>query len=178
MKGLKEKKGFTLIELLAVIVILAIVTVIGATTVLPYIKNARESAFEDEVHYVIEASTNAMNLNSLGSVADADLFGDQNLSSGSSTTGSAAYTGKYGNPATKYCITLEALVDLGLWTKDKSALNNSTGYRGYVIVTPVDNGYSYAVTMTNNNYYVSNANSAGMTVNAGSNSLDGKCPAS
>ena len=141
MGDLKEKKGFTLIELLAVIVILAIVTVIGATTVLPYIRNAKESAFADEVHYVIEAASNAINLKNLHQI-DNDNF--------TSTTS---------NDITTYCITIEKLVDLGLWTKDASAIYNATSnatgkYKGKVLISEAGEGYSYSVSMTSGDYYV------------------------
>ena len=63
-----NKKGFTLIELLAVIIILAIVTLIGATTVLPYMSDAREKAFNVEAHNVVSSAKRAMELYNLGEI--------------------------------------------------------------------------------------------------------------
>lgn len=141
MKILKEKKGFTLIELLAVIVILAVVAVIGATTVLPYIQNANERAFAVEANQVKDAASQAVSLIQIGSLTS--NFEDQSTSS-----------------AKVYCFTLENLVDAGLWTKDKGSIynedSNANGnYKGTVTATQSGNAYTYSVSMTDGSLYVS-----------------------
>ncbi len=133
MNILNEKKGFTLIELLAVIVILAIVTVIGATTILPYIQNAGRDAFSDEANYVVEAASNAVSLIQIGSV----------------TTN---YTEvKSGTTVTGYCFTLKNLVDLGLWNKDATVVSDTAAtnkYSGKVKVMKSGSAYTYQLNMT------------------------------
>ncbi len=131
-----NKKGFTLIELLAVIVILAIVTVIGATTILPYIQNAGKDAFTDEANYVIDAASNAVSLIQINSI-----------------------TNNYTSITNGYCFTLKNLVDLGLWNKDAnvvSATAASNKYSGTVRVTKASsgNGYVYQLSMTDGKKYL------------------------
>lgn len=63
-----SKKGFTLIELLAVIMILAILVLIGATTVLPYMRDARQRAFRVEATNVLRAAQKAYELEQLGKI--------------------------------------------------------------------------------------------------------------
>jgi len=134
MKGLKNKKGFTLIELLAVIVVLAIVTVIASSSILPYMANAGKDAFVSEANIAIDGASNAMSLISLGNVSTS------NYKTGTDTDGN-----------TTYCFTLQNLKDLSLWDKDDE------NYAGNVVVTvPKAGGYSYTytVTMHNKDYYV------------------------
>ena len=134
MKGLKNKKGFTLIELLAVIVVLAIVTVIASSSILPYMANAGKDAFVSEANIAIDGASNAMSLISLGNVSTS------NYTTGTDTDGN-----------TTYCFTLQNLKDLSLWDKDDE------NYAGKVVVTvPKAGGYSYTytVTMHNKDYYV------------------------
>lgn len=133
MKGLKNKKGFTLIELLAVIVVLAIVTVIASSSILPYMSNAGKDAFVSEANIAIDGASNAMSLISLGNVST------DNYKSTSNADGT-----------TTYCFTLDNLKSLSLWDKDDS------NYAGKVEVTVPASGYSYTytVTMHNKDYYV------------------------
>ena len=60
MKKNDKKKGFTLIELLAVIVVLAIVSVLGATLILPALANARKNAFVTEANGLIDSAENGI----------------------------------------------------------------------------------------------------------------------
>lgn len=71
-----NKKGFTLIELLAVIVVLAIVVLIGATTVLPYMRDARQRAFRVEATNVLRAAQKAYELEQLGKITVSDYEKD------------------------------------------------------------------------------------------------------
>ena len=140
---MKNKKGFTLIELLAVIVILAIVTLIGATTVLPYIRNTREQAFIVEINEAINSAEKAMNLISLGKIDRATY---------------QLETAQKPNEI-YWCFSLEDLVTLGLWTKDSGAVSGDTKtYDGWVRVREDENGiYFYTVGMKNGEYYVKSA---------------------
>ena len=133
MKNLKNKKGFTLIELLAVIVVLAIVTVIASSSILPYMSNAGRDAFASEANIAIDGASNAMNLIQLGSIASTNYKLTENAD-GTKT----------------YCFTLQNLKDVSLWDKDDST------YAGKVVVTVPESGYSYtySVTMHNKDYYV------------------------
>ena len=54
---MRNKKGFTLIELLAVIVILAIIALIATPIVVDIIKDAKESAFKQDVKTLYKAAT-------------------------------------------------------------------------------------------------------------------------
>ncbi|MBE6156489.1 MAG: type II secretion system protein [Firmicutes bacterium] len=128
MKVLNEKKGFTLIELLAVIVVLAIVMVLAATTVLPYMANARKQAFATEAETVKKAASQAVSLIGIGSVTDAS---------------------KYTKTTNGYCFTVQNLKDLGLFEKDDA------NYAGVVEVTKSGNNYTYLVKMKNSEFYVS-----------------------
>ena len=132
MKGLKNKEGFTLIELLAVIVVLAIVTVIASSSILPYMANAGRDAFVTEANTAIDGASSAMSLISLGSAGN-------------------NYTSKDNADGTKtYCFTLDNLKALSLWDKDDA------NYAGKVVVTVPASGYAYTyeVTMHNKDYYV------------------------
>ena len=132
MKGLKNKKGFTLIELLAVIVVLAIVTVIASSSILPYMANAGKDAFTTEANTAIDGASNAMSLISLGNAGN-------------------NYTLKSNDDGSKtYCFTLDNLKALSLWDKDDS------NYGGQVVVSVPASGYAYTytVTMHNKDYYV------------------------
>ena len=133
MKGLKNKEGFTLIELLAVIVVLAIVTVIASSSILPYMANAGKDAFVSEANIAIDGASNAMSLISLGSVTK----------TGTSKTVD-------GVEGTEYCFTLDDLKSYSLWDKDDD------NYDGKVVVFAPKNNYSYTytVTMHNKDYYV------------------------
>lgn len=132
MKTFRDNKGFTLIELLAVIVVLAIVTVIATRSVLPYMKDAGRDTFVTEANMTIQGAADAMSLIQLGKAE-----GKYVTKSGSNNT-------------TLYCFTLKNLNDLGTWQKD------DINYDGKVVVTVPSNssGYTYAVTMHNDEWYV------------------------
>ena len=129
-----NKKGFTLIELLAVIVILAIVSVIGATTILPYIGNSAKNAFAIEANHAIDAASQAMSLIHIGSITDDSV----SLGNGN------------------YCFPLEKLVEYGLWTKDAESVGAGKTYVGYVLVTKMTNSeaYTYKIVMHNDKFKV------------------------
>lgn len=104
---MKNNKGFTLIELLAVIVVLAIVTVIASSSILPYMSNARVDAFEVEATNIVKSAQSAMDLYNMGQVK---LKGD--------TTSC-----KKDN---NICFSVQELIDLGIY-------NDKTGnFKGYV----------------------------------------------
>ena len=136
MKTFKENKGFTLIELLAVIVVLAIVTVIATRSILPYMANAGRDTFVTEANLAIGGASDAMSIISLGQAP-----------AGSYTTGKDASNNVL------YCFTLDNLNTIGSWAKDDDS------YAGRVVVTvPASGGgYSYAVRMHNDDYYVESA---------------------
>ena len=138
-----KKNGFTLIELLAVIVILAIVTVIGATTVLPYIKNSAKDAFAVEANHAIDSASQAMSLYHIGAI-DSSKIHSKNITDG-----------------VEYCFTLKELVDLGLWTKDAKSVGENGDYKGIVKVIKNNNSeaYTYSVEMSNKDYGVTKSGS-------------------
>lgn len=97
---MKNNKGFTLIELLAVIVVLAIVTVIASSSILPYMSNARVDAFEVEATNVVKSAKSALDLYNMNQV---------------SLKGNTSSCKKDNN----ICFTIKELVDLGIY-KDKA----------------------------------------------------------
>lgn len=121
-----NKKGFTLIELLAVIVVLAIVMVLAATTVLPYMADARKEAFALEANTLKDSASQAVSLIAIGSVKD----------NYTSTTDGG------------YCFTVKQLKDLGLFKKDND------DYKGVVVVEKTGNAYSYKVELRNKEFFV------------------------
>lgn len=132
MKGLKNKKGFTLIELLAVIVVLAIVTVIASSSILPYMANAGRDAFVTEANTAIDGASSAMSLISLGSAGN-------------------NYTSKDNADGTKtYCFTLDNLKALSLWDKEDD------DYAGAVVVSVPASGYAYtySIEIHSGDYYI------------------------
>jgi len=136
-KVLKGKKGFTLIELLAVIVVLAIVMVLAATTVLPYMSNARKDAFALEANTARKAAANAVSLINAGAVKT-----------------------NYTKTANGYCFTIADLKALGLFEKDYSEGEKANDvsddeYVGVVEVTQSANAFTYLVKMKNSDFYVS-----------------------
>ena len=139
-----KKNGFTLIELLAVIVILAIITLIGATTVFPYIRDSRKRAFLVEVNEAISSAQNAMKLIDVGKIDGSD-YSKVSLST----------------HETYWCFPIEDLVSLGLWTKDAGAVSGDNAtYEGWVMVRKGDmESYNYIVAMQNGSYYINNVNS-------------------
>lgn len=97
---MKNSKGFTLIELLAVIVVLAIVTVIASSSILPYMSNARPDAFKVEATNVINSAKSVM-----------DLYNMNEISLKGNTSSC-----KKDNVI---CFTVQELIDLGIY-KDKT----------------------------------------------------------
>ena len=97
---MKNSKGFTLIELLAVIVVLAIVTVIASSSILPYMSNARPDAFKVEATNVIKSASDATDLYFMNQVK---LKGNE----------SSCLVGNV------ICFTIKELSDLGLY-KDRA----------------------------------------------------------
>ena len=129
-----NRKGFTLIELLAVIVVLAIVMVLAASTILPYMANARKDAFAVEANTLKESAAQAMSLKAIGSVKDNFEPIEETVD------GKTVITG--------YCFTVENLKNLGLFKKD------DTNYAGTVIVDISNSAYTYTVNMKNTEFYV------------------------
>lgn len=135
---MKSNKGFTLIELLAVIIILGIVSVIGATTVLPYMSKSREKAFRIEATEVVNSAQEAVRLIDLG---QASLKDDENSSC---IVGHDLYDEDENGipiesswkPGTTYCFTVEELIDLGVYTGDKNSLSGSVFVDSYDDNTP------------------------------------------
>ena len=151
-----NKKGFTLIELLAVIVVLAIVMVLAATTVLPYMANARKDAFAVEANTLKESAAQAMSLKAIGSI---------------DTSSVKTYTDN--NKTTGYCFTVEELKEFGLFKKD------NTNYAGYVTVKVTNNAYEYTVALKNTEFYVTGTGDiAGDNVVAATESAATACPES
>jgi len=93
---MKNNKGFTLIELLAVIVVLAIVTVIASSSILPYMANARVDAFEVEATNIVKSAQSAMDLYNMGEVK---LKGDTASCKKDKTV----------------CFSVQELIDLGIY---------------------------------------------------------------
>lgn len=116
-----KKNGFTLIELLAVIVVLAIVAVLGTTTVLPLLSDARESAFRTEASDVITAFDAAK------------ILGDAGKREYGNPTGSSCQKGKI------VCITVSTLINWGTYDGD------SDTYKGKVIIDTTNTKPTYTL---------------------------------
>ncbi|MBE6156490.1 MAG: type II secretion system protein [Firmicutes bacterium] len=145
---MRNNKGFTLIELLAVIVVLAIVMVLAATTVLPYMANARKQAFATEAETVKKAASQAVSLIGIGSIAE-KTGETENYKKVTVKEGEVTKTG--------YCFTIAQLKSLGLFEKD------DTSYEGTVTALKEGNSYKYTVHMKNSNYYILQASSGNIT---------------
>ena len=141
MKIIGEKKGFTLIELLAVIVVLAIVAIVGYSTILPLLGNTRRNAFLSEANYAVDAASRAVSVLQLGSMSASDL--------GTNSRGAANANGEY-----KYCFTVKALADAGLYNKEEAKATDAA-FKGRILVVPSGNTFTYTVTMTNGTYQIS-----------------------
>jgi len=115
---MKNNRGFTLIELLAVIVVLAIVMVLAATTVLPYMGDARENAFKIEATNVVTAAESAKDLYAIGKVS-------MNADSTKSCTA-----------GTTMCFTVDELISLGIYEADAATFYGKVVISNYNTNTP------------------------------------------
>ncbi|MBQ9833963.1 MAG: type II secretion system protein [Bacilli bacterium] len=144
----KNKKGFTLVELLAVIVILSVVALIGMTTVLPRVEQARKDAFVTEANKFMQAGANAY----------ATLLIDGGTITGTSPVGGSLGTGGG-------TIDIRTLVSKGYINKADIA-----GYSGCVQVTISGSGNSavasYQIKLSNGKFntdgYKTNVTSSGL----------------
>lgn len=128
MKHIKVEKnvrGFTLVELLAVIVVLAIVMLLAVQAVFPQMIKARKNAFAIEANAAIDAAQSYYMTASLAKNLSVDKDG--------------------------LCIDIKYLIDQNQFDADRSK------YSGWVWIKPNTggNGYLYTVTMTNEQYFVS-----------------------
>ncbi len=110
---MKNNYGFTLMELLAVIVVLAIVSVIGTSTVLPLLSNVRESAFRVGATNAVKSADSAIRLVEL---EEQDYTND----------GTNCKIGK------KVCFTIDTLVK---WGVNDGEIGT---YKGKVVVDTTD----------------------------------------
>lgn len=151
MEKRNKKKGFTLIELLAVIVVLAIVSVLGASIILPALADARKNAFVSEANNFLEAASEGISLIQVGSITNQELT---NVGTDYKKTTNAA---SGSNPAnTTYCFTLNGLIKLGLFDKKLDSTGKVPNYNGKVTVK-VNEGskqYIYTTTFSNKDFYV------------------------
>lgn len=150
MKNLKDNRGFTLIELLAVIVILAIVMVLASSSILPFMRNAGRDSFALEANGVIDAASNAISLITVGSISLDGKYG-------ADTTAPAAkdFNKITTDTATKYCFSLDYLVDKGLFDLKKESLATNGGkYSGIVEAVKNGNAYTYTVYIKNDEFMV------------------------
>ena len=125
-----KKNGFTLIELLAVIVVLAIVMVLATTTVLPYMSEARKSAFLIEATNAVSGAEKAKDLKTLGKITmpDGSCVKDQ-----------------------KMCFTISNLVDLGVYEADTDV------FKGKIIITNYNSiNPTYTLYFSKNSEFVIN----------------------
>lgn len=151
MKG--NKKGFTLIELLAVIVVLAIVSVLGASIILPALADARKNAFVSEANNFLEAASDGISLIQVGSITNAEL-----TAAGSDYKMNITKDADGKETKRDYCFTLNGLIKLGLFDKKLDSSGKVPNYNGKVEVT-VNAGskqYIYKTTFSNKDFYVSN----------------------
>ena len=128
---MKNNNGFTLIELLAVIVVLAIVMVLATTTVLPYMTEARESAFRIEATTVIDSAESAKDLYTLGKVKinnDSDSCVDATTK--------------------KMCFTVDELITLGIYDGNKDDFDGKVLIENYNTNTP-----SYTLNLKKNSEF-------------------------
>ncbi len=154
MKKNNRKKGFTLIELLAVIVVLAIVSVLGASLILPALANARKDAFVTEANNFLEAASNGINMIQVGTITNKELEDVNKDGEGNTIKNYNVKDGENGQKV--YCFTLEGLIRLGLFNKKTGADGKVEGYNGKVEVT-INSGsklYQYQTTFSNKDYYV------------------------
>ena len=126
-----NKKGFTLIELLAVIVVLAIVMVMAATTIIPYLEKAHTSAFDTEVETVKASASDIVSLIITGGNSEKYKYDGP------------YYVSSDGG----YCFTIADLVESG-------TVKNLDGYTGVVVVTKNNHKYTHKVVMSNSDYFV------------------------
>ena len=141
-----------MIELLAVIVVLAIVMMLAASTILPLMNRATRNAFALEGESAVDAATKVITLLELGLNVDGiGAAGTDNYQRGSNGS---------------YCFTLEALAKSTYFTKDAKAVISSTdngnkpAYEGKVVVKKgADGNYTYTVTMHNETLKLLNASS-------------------
>lgn len=150
MKKYNKKKGFTLIELLAVIVVLAIVSVLGATLILPALANARKDAFVTESNNFLEGASNGVNMIQVGTITNQELTNIGTDYKYNETKSGDTVTSR------TYCFTLAGLIKLGLFNKKTDASGKVPDYNGKVVVT-VNTGsklYQYKTTFSNKDYYV------------------------
>ncbi len=104
---MKNKKGFTLIELLAVIVVLAIVTTIAVSAILPYTgSGVREDAFRIEASNVVKAADDFL---------DSYNLGINNIKIDNNETSCKS--------ANKVCLTVNKLIDSGFYKAEKGTFN-------------------------------------------------------
>lgn len=149
----ENKKGFTLIELLAVIVVLAIVSVLGASIILPALADARKNAFVSEANNFLEAASEGISLIQVGSITNAELTAvgsDYKKTSVAASGTTPAYT--------TYCFTLNGLIKLGLFDKKLDSTGKVPNYNGKVSVRVNDGSkqYIYTTTFSNKDFYVNN----------------------
>ena len=145
MKNMKGKKGFTLIELLAVIVVLAIVSVLGASLILPALADARKNAFVSEANNFLDAASQGISLIQVGSITNAEL-----------TAVGSDYKLTTGDTTKTYCFTLNGLIKLGLFDKKLNSEGKVPDYNGKVVVTVTEGSkqYIYNTTFSNKDFYV------------------------
>ena len=122
------KKGFTLIELLAVIVVLGVISTVATTTTISYVKNANKKSFLVEANQVKDAASRAVSLKLSGTIS-----------------------GVVETEEDEYCMTLQDLVNWGLWEKDISQIGKGKAYEGKVLVSK---DYKYNVYMHNEKWRV------------------------
>ncbi len=142
MKTFRNEKGFTLIELLAVIVVLAIVTTIAVSVVLPQIPSVKQDAFVVEANALRTGASDAITAISLGYVQAGSQDSNYKVTTSDSET--------------VYCFTMTKLIELG-FLKNKDVSDIATDkYEGVVKVTSKNDspGYTYSINMHNESYYV------------------------
>ncbi len=141
MEKKNKKKGFTLIELLAVIVVLAIVSVLGASIILPALADARKNAFVSEANNFLEAASNGVSLIQVGQITKSDY-----------ETAGVTY-----NDTTKtYCFNLTSLIKLGLFDKKTDSNGVVPDYNGavQVVASSGSTRWNYTTSFSNKNFYV------------------------
>lgn len=137
-----NKKGFTLIELLAVIVILAIITVLATRTLLPLFSDAGRDGVAINANEVRNVSADLMSLYT---------FSKETLKSSDIKDSLATLVNSRGTATESTASACICISDL----KSEGLIEISNEYHGKVVITNKGNGYNYAVTMDNGEYYVS-----------------------
>lgn len=145
MKNNKNKKGFTLIELLAVIVVLAIIMVLAVSTILPLMNAARRNAFATEATSAITGASDLMTVLPFNAIQKPTVGDDFRETIG---TGGKS----------RYCITLKALGELGMYSqKDPAKVTGANPeYKGKVIID-VDASkanYTYKIVMGSSEFAI------------------------